>query len=63
VRRRVWLIVLCLYAMAGAIDMMDRVAAARRAGGPLGVATLAVAFCGGLFWPLDLAGRVLLGGR
>jgi hypothetical protein len=63
VRRRLWLIVLCLYAIAGAVDMTDRVIAARRAGEPPGLATLAVAFCGGLFWPLDVAARPLFGGR
>jgi hypothetical protein len=63
VRRRVWLIVLCCYAIAGAIDTTDRVVEVRRAGAPLGLAPLAVAFCGGLFWPLDIAARPFLGSR
>jgi hypothetical protein len=63
VRRRFWLIALCLYAVAGIIDTADRLLGARRAGQPLNVATLSVAFCAGLFWPLDVAARPLLGSR
>jgi hypothetical protein len=63
VRRQVWLIILCAYAIAGALDAIGRVAEARRAREPIGVATLAVAVCAGLFWPLDLAARPFLGAR
>jgi len=59
-KRRVWLIVLVLYAVAAVADSAVRVAEARRIGEPMGPATFAVAFCAGLFWPIDIVARPLL---
>ena len=58
-RRRIGLIGLCLYAIAGIADGAYRVSEARHAAGEP-AATVLVAFCAGLFWPLDLAARLLL---
>lgn len=63
-RRRVWLVALCLYALAAIADGAYRVSEARRAAPPPpGLAAGFVAFCAGLFWPLDIAARVLLAPR
>jgi len=59
-KRRVWLIVLVLYLAAAVADTGYRVVEASRTGFKLDAATFAVAFCAGLFWPIDLAARPLL---
>ena len=62
--RRVWLLVLCLYAAIGIADGASRLAALRRiTGRPADPAAIAVAFCAGLFWPVDIPARLLLGPR
>jgi len=62
-RRRLWLAALVLYAAAGVADGATRMESlARTTAHPGTLATLRVAFCAGLFWPLDVAGRLLLGG-
>ena len=59
--RRVWLIVLWLYAIAAVADMAAHLGADRRAGENwLRPAPLAVAFSAGLFWPVDLVAQLLL---
>jgi hypothetical protein len=59
--RRVWLVGLCLYAIAAAADMAVHLDADRRAGGGwLNPPNLAVAFSAALFWPLDLVAHQLL---
>jgi len=61
VRRRIWLLALVLYAAAGIADGAYRLANAPPAGLHSGTAaTLAVAFCAGLFWPIDVVARRLL---
>ena len=55
---------LVLYATAGLIDGVVRITAEQRAtGAPIGLATIAVGFSAGLFWPLDLVARLLLASR
>jgi hypothetical protein len=62
-RRRIWLAALMLYAAAGIADGAFRLAEPPTAGGhPDAVSAVAVAFCAGLFWPLDIAVRQVLGG-
>jgi hypothetical protein len=59
--RRVWLIALCLYAAAAAIDFVAHLNADSRAGQNWqDPANLAVAFSAGLFWPADLIAALLL---
>jgi hypothetical protein len=63
-RRWIWLVLLVLYAIAGIIDGASRVAEApATTSRPSTVSILAVAFCAGLFWPIDLAARGVLGVR
>jgi hypothetical protein len=63
-RRRVWLAALALYAIAGIVDGASRFAAPPALGSPPSTfSTLAVAFCAGLFWPIDIVARRLLGPR
>jgi hypothetical protein len=62
-RRRVWLIVLVLYFVAAVVDGAVHVAEARRIGETMGPAIFAVAFCAGLFWPIDIVARPLLASR
>jgi hypothetical protein len=59
-RRRLWLMALILYAGAGILDGAHHIAAPPRNTHSSTAAALAVAFCAGLFWPLDLATRALL---
>jgi hypothetical protein len=59
-KRRVWLIVLVLYLVAGAADTGYRIVEARRIGFRIDPAMVAVAFCAGLFWPIDIVARPLL---
>ena len=59
-KRRVWLIVLVLYLAAAAADAGYRVVEASQTGFKVDPAVLAVAFCAGLFWPIDLVARPLL---
>jgi hypothetical protein len=62
VRRRLWLALLLVYAAAGIADGAMRMTELRRAPGHPGiVAALPVAFCAGLFWPIDLVARRTLG--
>jgi hypothetical protein len=58
--RRVWLIVLMLYLIAGMADAGYRLVGASRIGFKIDAAQLAVAFCAGLFWPIDIVARPLL---
>jgi hypothetical protein len=62
-KRRVWLIVLVLYLAAAAVDTGYRIVEASRIGFKIDPATLAVAFCAGLFWPVDIVARPLLAPR
>jgi hypothetical protein len=59
-RARIWLVLLVLYLLAGVADGAFRVSAAIRGGEKPGPAVVAVAFCAGLFWPIDLVARPLL---
>jgi hypothetical protein len=60
-RRRIWLGVLILYAFAGLIDGASRLAEPPASGShPSLGARLPVAFCAGLFWPIDIVARRLL---
>jgi len=60
-RRRVWLIALCLYAVAAVGDIAMHLRADVRAGQSWhDPANLAVAFSAGLFWPADLIAGLLL---
>jgi len=59
--RRVWLVGLCLYAIAGAADAMIFLREQARAGEDWWAPdNLAVAFSAGLFWPVDLVAQSLL---
>jgi hypothetical protein len=61
-KRRLWLAVLILYALAGIADGAVRMASPPAPGShPNPIATVAVAFCAGLFWPIDVVARHLLG--
>ena len=58
---RLWLVGLCLYAVAAVADVAVHLSADRRAGRDwLAPASLAVAVSAGLFWPLDLVAQQLL---
>jgi hypothetical protein len=60
--RRVWLIALSLYALAGVADAAIFLRHEARAGEVWwSPDNLAVAFSGGLFWPVDLVAKALLG--
>lgn len=62
--RRVWLAALILYAIAGLADGAGRFAERPEPGThPSALATLAVAFCAGLFWPIDIVARSVLAPR
>ena len=59
--RRVWLVGLSLYAIAGAADAAIFLRHEARAGEDWWAPdNLAVAFSAGLFWPVDLLARPLL---
>jgi hypothetical protein len=59
--RRLWLIALCLYAAAAAIDIGAHLRADAQAGRSWHEpANLAVALSAGLFWPADLITLLLL---
>jgi len=59
-RSRLWLIAMVVYALIGLIDGAHHFVAPP-AGTHAGVAVnLAVSFCAGLFWPLDIVVRPLL---
>lgn len=59
--RRIWLIPLILYAMIGVIDGAHDFTRTPSAGVQSSAAgALAVAFCAGLFWPIDVVARPLL---
>jgi hypothetical protein len=63
-RRRVWLAVLILYALAGIADGVGRINEPLASGNhPNTLSRLAVAFCAGLFWPIDIVARSLLAPR
>jgi len=59
-RRRIWLAVLVLYLIAAVADGTARALEAVRRGEPMGPGVLAVAYCAGLFWPIDVVARPLL---
>ena len=60
-RRRIWLVALVLYASVGLADGTHRLIEAPSSGSHAGfAANLAVAFCAGLFWPIDMVSRPLL---
>jgi hypothetical protein len=59
-KRRVWLIVLVLYLAGAVADTGYRIVETARIGFKIDPATVAVAFCAGLFWPIDLIARPLL---
>ncbi|HWB49368.1 MAG TPA: hypothetical protein VG651_09680 [Stellaceae bacterium] len=59
--RRVWLVILVLYAAAGIADVAYHLVAPQyRAAQSSLVAAVPVALCAGLFWPIDLVARPLL---
>jgi hypothetical protein len=63
-RRQIGLFALLLYAAAGIADGAYHVAAPPAPGSRTGIAAnLAVAFCAGLFWPIDVVARPLLMSR
>jgi hypothetical protein len=62
-KRRVWLIVLVFYLVAATADAGCRIVNASRTGFNIDAATFAVAFCAGLFWPIDIVARPLLTAR
>ena len=63
-KRRIWLIGMLLYAAAGIADGAYHLTAPRYAADRSGLfAALPVAFCAGLFWPIDLIARPLLMSR
>ena len=60
-RRRLPLTALILYALAGIADGAYRVSHAPASGARSApVATIAIAFCAGLFWPIDIVARPFL---
>jgi hypothetical protein len=59
-KRQICLICVVLYLIAAAIDGGMRVHEATAAGQKFGPAVLAVAYCAGLFWPIDVVARPLL---
>jgi hypothetical protein len=60
-KRRLWLIALVLYAAAGIADGAYHLTAPTYAADrSTFVAALPVAFCAGLFWPIDIVARPLL---
>jgi hypothetical protein len=59
-KRRVWLAILVLYLAIAAADSGYRVVEASRVGFRIDPGVLAVAFCAGLFWPIDIVARQLL---
>ncbi|HTZ35352.1 MAG TPA: hypothetical protein VMB84_04965 [Stellaceae bacterium] len=61
-RRRLWLALLVLYAAASLADMAFHLAEPPVSGShPTVWSRLPVAFAAGLFWPVDLAVRAVLG--
>jgi hypothetical protein len=62
-KKRLWLIGLVVYLAAAAVDGAVRAREAVQAGEQFGPAVLAVAYCAGLFWPIDLVARPLLNSR
>jgi hypothetical protein len=59
-RRRVWLFVLVLYAAAGIADGAYHLATPPPGSHSTAAANLAVAFCAGLFWPIDIVVQPML---
>ena len=62
-KRRIWLVVLVLYAMAGIADGAYHMANPSPGDKESPIAALPVAFCAGLFWPIDIVARPLLMSR
>jgi len=59
--RRLWLAMLCVYALAGAADMAAHLRDGRISGGEAETfGNVLVAFAAGLFWPADLIARGLI---
>lgn len=60
-KRRIWLAALVLYAAAGIADGAHHLMAPKYAADRSSlVVALPVAFCAGLFWPIDITARTLL---
>jgi hypothetical protein len=60
-KRRLWLFGLVFYAAAGIADGAYHLRGPLPSGSHTNiVANLAVAFCAGLFWPIDIVARPLL---
>jgi len=60
-KRRVWLLALCLYGAAAAVDVAAHLIADSRGGQNWrDPGNLAVAFSAGLFWPADLVASLLI---
>jgi len=57
---RVWLIPMIVYAVIGIIDGVHDFVAPPAGAHSSVAANLAVAFCAGLFWPIDIIARPLL---
>jgi hypothetical protein len=58
--RRVWLAIVVLYLAIAAVDSGYRVVEAGRVGFKIDSGVLVVAFCAGVFWPIDIVARLLL---
>ena len=60
-KHRLWLVGLILYAVAGIADSAYHLSSASPYGKQSSlVAALPVAFCAGVFWPIDIVARPLL---
>jgi hypothetical protein len=63
-KRRIWLVLLIVYAAAGIADGGHHFIEPPQPGTHSSTAAnLAVAFCAGLFWPIDIVARPLLMSR
>jgi hypothetical protein len=61
-KRRLWLLVLILYAIGAVADGAYRLARPPTpTSHPSDLSTVAVAFCAALFWPIDIVAGPLLG--
>ena len=63
-RRRAWLVGLCLYALGIAADLAYQLIEDLRSGDQvIEFSELAVAFSAALFWPIDIVAMALLANR